>query len=204
MHGESNENRRIGRELKRKNIQWYFNPPTASHQGGVLELLIRSVQRILHSMVSEHLVNEETLTTFLVEVQKILNGRPITRVSSDRSDLDALTPNHILLLRHNPCTSPGEFGDMDRFQARWKHMHVLANEFWQRWVTNVTGTSEVAETKTEFQGWGPSQETVQDSDGIVRQVFMRNANGVFRRDIRELCVLEEELLRQFEAQEIKD
>ena len=91
-----------------------------------MERLIRSVQRILYSMVSEHLVNEETPTTFLFEVETILNGRPITRVSSYRSDLDALTPNHILLLRHNQCTSPGEFGDMDRFQVRWKHVHVLA------------------------------------------------------------------------------
>ena len=85
-------------------------------------------------MVGEHLVNEETLTTFLVEVEKILNGRPITRVSSGPSDLDALTPNHILLMPQNPCTAPGDFRDMDRFQARWKHVHVLANAFWQRWV----------------------------------------------------------------------
>ena len=28
---------RIGRELQRKNVQWYFNPPAASHQGGVWE-----------------------------------------------------------------------------------------------------------------------------------------------------------------------
>jgi len=66
-------------------------------------------------MIGEHLVNEETLTTFIVEVEKILNSQPITRVASDFSDLDALTPNHILLLRQNPCTASGEFKDMDRF-----------------------------------------------------------------------------------------
>lgn len=89
---------RIGRELLRRDIQWYFNPPAASHQGGVWERLIRSVRKILHAMIGEHLVNEETLVTFLVEVEKILNSRPITRVSSDPSDLEPLTPNHILLL----------------------------------------------------------------------------------------------------------
>lgn len=85
-------------------------------------------------MIGEHLVNGETLTKFLVEVEKIFNGRPIIRVSSDPSDLDAITPNHTLLLRQNPCTAPEEFQDMDWFQARWKHVHVLANKFWQRWV----------------------------------------------------------------------
>lgn len=50
-------------------------------------------------MIGEHLVNEKTLTTFLTEVEKILNSRPITRVSSDPGDSEALTPNHILLSR---------------------------------------------------------------------------------------------------------
>ena len=48
---------RNGRELLRRDIQWYFNPPAASHQGGVWECLIRSVQKILHAMIGEHLVN---------------------------------------------------------------------------------------------------------------------------------------------------
>ena len=125
---------RIGRELLQRDIQWYFNSPAASHQGGAWERLIRSVWKILHAMIGEHLVNEETLVTFLVEVEKILNSRPITRVSSDPSDLEPLTPNHILLLRHNPCSAPSEFEDSDKFQARWKRVHILANEFWVRWV----------------------------------------------------------------------
>ena len=71
-------------------------------------------------MIGEHLVNEETLVTFLVELEKILNSRP-------------LTLNH-MLLRHNPCSAPSEFEDSDKFQARWKHLHILVNKFWARWV----------------------------------------------------------------------
>ena len=107
---------------------------STSSQGGVWERLIHSVWKILHVMIGEHLVNEETLVTFLVEVEKILNSRPITHVSSDPSDLEPLTTNHILLLRHNPCSAPSEFEDSDKFQARWKRVHILANEFWARWV----------------------------------------------------------------------
>ncbi len=115
---------RVGRELLQENIQWYFNPPAASHQRGVWERLIRSVRRILHAIIGEH----------LTEVEKILNSRPITRVSSDPNDLEVLTPNQILLLRPNPCSAPCELEDSDKFQARWKHVHILANEFWARWV----------------------------------------------------------------------
>ena len=108
---------RIGRELLRRDIQWYFNPPAASHQGDVWERLIRSFRKILYAMIGEYLVNEETLVTFLVEVQKIPNSRPISHVSSDLSDLEPLTLNHIFLLRHNPCSAPSEFEEFDKFQA---------------------------------------------------------------------------------------
>ena len=123
---------RIQTTLTQKGIEWKFNPPAASHQGGVWERLIRLIRRILHSLIGERLLNDEALRTFLVEVEKILNDRPITSVSSDPQDLEALTTNHILLLRRNPSSPPDVFEESDKFKARWKHVHLLANEFWQR------------------------------------------------------------------------
>ena len=60
--------------------------------------------------------------------------RPITSVSSDPQDLEALTPNHILLLRRNPFSPLDLFEESDKSKARWKYVHLLANEFWQRWT----------------------------------------------------------------------
>ena len=83
--------------LHQKGIQWEFNPPSASHFGGVWERLIRSVRKILYSLLRDqpgHL-NEESLTTLFCEVEAILNNRPITKLSDDPHDLDALTPNHL-------------------------------------------------------------------------------------------------------------
>ena len=94
-------------------------------------------------MVGERLVDEEIPRTFLVEV----NDRPITPVSDDPKDLEALTPNHILLMRRNQSSSPDLFDESDRFKARWKHVHLLANEFWQRW------TREYLPTLQECQKW---------------------------------------------------
>ena len=48
------------------------------------------------------------------------------------------------------------------------------------------------------------QETFPDSDGVVRQVLVRSATGVFRRDVRKLCLLEEELLKSIEESMEKD
>ena len=43
------------------------------------------------------------------------------------------------------------------------------------------------------------QETFPDSDGVVQQVLVRSATGVFRRDVRKLCLIEEELLKSNES-----
>ena len=60
-----------------------FNPPSASHQGGVWERLIRSTKKILRSLVGQRELNDESPRTFLVEVEEIMNDRPITPVLSD-------------------------------------------------------------------------------------------------------------------------
>jgi len=39
------------------------------------------------------------LDTVFCEVEAVVNGRPITAVSDSPNDFEALTPNHLLLLR---------------------------------------------------------------------------------------------------------
>ena len=164
------------------------------------------------------------MLTFLLEVEKILNSRPITRVSSDPSDSEPLTPNHILSLRHNPCSAPSEFEDSDKFQARWKRLHILANEFWARWVKEylpmLLERQKWLKQRRNFKGgdlvimkdtniprsqWPKAlvQETFP-SDCSLRQVLVRSATGVFWRDVRKLCILEEELLKSIEESMEKD
>ena len=38
------------------------------------------------------------------------------------------------------------------------------------------------------------EQVFPDSEGIVRQVVVRTADGIYRRDVRKLCLLEEQLL----------
>ena len=41
-------------------------------------------------------------------------------------------------------------------------------------------------------------ETFPDREDMVRQVVIRTANGVYHRDVRKLCLLEEQLLSGLE------
>ena len=50
-----------------KKIEWIFNPPSASHMGGVWERMIRSVRQILKAILKEQLVSDEVLSTVTAE-----------------------------------------------------------------------------------------------------------------------------------------
>ena len=54
-------------------IEWHFTPPHAPHMGGIWERLVRSVKTVLKSLIKQDLLTDEQLTTFMCEVEKILN-----------------------------------------------------------------------------------------------------------------------------------
>ncbi|VDN39949.1 unnamed protein product, partial [Dibothriocephalus latus] len=74
---------RIGSSVVAKGCDWIFNPPTASHRGGVWERLIRSIRRILRSILGSQVVTEEVFTTTITETEKNMNDRPLIKSSAD-------------------------------------------------------------------------------------------------------------------------
>ena len=86
--------------LLQKEIQWVFNPPTASLMGGAWERMIRSVQKILYLLHKIQLLMMiiDQLQAFLLEAESILDSRPLTPVILDSNGETPLTPNHLLKL----------------------------------------------------------------------------------------------------------
>ena len=121
--------------LLSNNIKWIFNPPAASHHGGVWEHCIRTTGKVMKAFLKEQPLNDEGLLTLLAEVESIINGRPITKVSDDPNDSDALTPNHLLLLRSGTSLPPGLFVKGDNYsRRRWRQVQYLADVFCRRWL----------------------------------------------------------------------
>lgn len=65
-----------------------FNPPNASHMGGVWERQIRTARRILNTLLREHgsRLDDESLQTLMCEDESIIKSRPLTVISSDVKD----------------------------------------------------------------------------------------------------------------------
>ena len=98
---------KIHHTLLQKNIKWIFNPPSGSHFGGVWERCICTARKILQALLQTQTIDDESLSTLLCEVESIMNGQPLTTVSTDQRDLEALAPNHLLLLQAETQLPPG-------------------------------------------------------------------------------------------------
>lgn len=88
---------RLERLLTEEGITWHFIPPNAPHFGGLWEAGIKSAKTHLKKIVGQAALNYEEMHTLLVQVEAILNSRPITCLSNDPNDLSALTPGHFLI-----------------------------------------------------------------------------------------------------------
>ena len=86
----------VNRELINPGIELEFNPPAASHFGGIWERMIRTVRQVLEAVVGMQVLNDDSLNTIFCEIEAIVNSRPLTVVSSDVSDFSAITPYDLL------------------------------------------------------------------------------------------------------------
>ncbi|GBL78773.1 hypothetical protein AVEN_65314-1 [Araneus ventricosus] len=77
-------------------IDWKFIPPSAPWWGGFWERLIGMVKRIIRKVLGQTSLNFEELNTVLCDCESVINGRPLTYVSDDTSDLEPLTPSMFL------------------------------------------------------------------------------------------------------------
>ena len=117
---------KMHQSLLQHNIKWIFNPPFGSHFGGIWERCIRTIRKILSALLKQQHVDDECLMTIMCEVESIMNSRPLTKVSDDPRDLEALTSNHLLLLRPGTSLPPGVFCQSDSYsKRRWKQAQYL-------------------------------------------------------------------------------
>ena len=123
-------------KLHQQQIDLKFNPPAASHMGGVWERQIRTVRRIIATLLHEHTgrLDDKSLHT-LCEVEFIINSRPLTVISSDGKDPLPLSPSQIPTMKTSVVLPPpAQFQRNDVYmRRRWRRVQYLCNLFWSRW-----------------------------------------------------------------------
>ena len=202
----------ISRELSQKEVQWHFNPPAASHMGGVWERLIRSVRSVLQKVLKEQVVSDEQLLTIMVEAEKVLNDRPLWSPSED-PEAQPLSPSSLLLMRSNSAMPMGLFSKEDSYaRSWWRQANYLVDLFWKRWTREYLPLLQarskwhkprdnlqlndvvlVVDENASRGQWplGRVMEVYPDKRGVVRFVDVRMGKSVKRRPIHKLCLLEQ-------------
>ena len=96
---------------------------------------MRSCKKALDAVLRNQVLTDEVLVTAITEVEWLVNSRPLTEVSSDVDDLEALTPNHFIIGRASPNLPPGIFADKKiSCQKRWRQAQVITTHVWNRWL----------------------------------------------------------------------
>ena len=85
--------------VSRLGIEWKFNLSLSPWQGGLFERLVRSTKILLRKKLGNLKLNYEQLQTVLLEIETILNNRPLTYYYADENE-QYLTPNHMLMDEH--------------------------------------------------------------------------------------------------------
>ncbi|KAL8567647.1 hypothetical protein ACOMHN_054459 [Nucella lapillus] len=129
---------KISEEMLKRNCEFVFNPPTASHFGGAWERIIRTVREVMQGLLSKHgsRLTTTALVTLFCEVAAIVNNRPLTTDDLDDPHSTApLTPNHLLTIKPEPIFPLiGLFDEADLYcRKRWRRVQYLLEQFWSRW-----------------------------------------------------------------------
>ena len=216
-HLEGWNQERINNALAPRKIEWLFNPPFASHMGGVWERQIRTLRRLFAGLTGRQQLTDEALHTLLVTAEGIVNNRPLAEIPGEVGEIGALTPNHLLMLRTADRPALRRERDAPPVRQRWRQVQQLADTFWRRWTKEYlpllrsrtkwqddkpnVGVGDlviITDADTPRDTWPLARvdETLPGPDGRVRMARVRTARGRLLRPIVKLVVLEEAAQRE--------
>ena len=205
------DHQRIINEAASKGIDWKFNPAWGSHWGGVFEALIKSAKIGLKAILGNANLTDEELHTAIVEVEGLLNSRPLTYCSSDPKDSEVLTPNHFLTGQAGGQLAPQIVDEIAyNPRLRWRYVQDLVLQVWRRWnkefLSLLQNRGKWQDVKQDLKQddivmmvdptnprgkWplGRITETLTGKDGHVRAVRVLSGGKEYVRPITKLCPL---------------
>ena len=154
--------------------------------------------------------------TYLTEIESIINGRPLTPLSDDINNFEALKPNNFLTGTANPnllicpVEKPGDIVN----KQNWKAVQVAMESSWQRWIREylpiimtrkklnihtcnfvVADLVLIADKKIPRSNWILARitEIHRSKDNVIRVVKLNRKFGTYTRSAGNLCLLEESL-----------
>lgn len=128
---------KIGNHFKERGCEWRFSPPRVGHRGGVWESIIRSIGRILRTLLFQNVLIDEALQTFLTEAERLINNKPLVKITDVPGSLEAHTPNTLLLVYNGLSFDDFSMDKSLLYNKRWKEAQRLITAFWYIWTDSL-------------------------------------------------------------------
>lgn len=192
-------------------VNFHFIPPYSPHFGGLWESTVKSVKHHLKRVLGMANLTYEEMYTLLVQIEGILNSRPLTPLSSDPSDLSALTPFHFLIGRTLTVLPHPQMSDCDSARLpRHQRVELLRQHFWRRfnkeyisqlhqrtrWQRTQGALTEgslviVKDEALPVAQWplGRIVKLYPGHDGEARVADIKIKTGTIRRAFHKICPL---------------
>lgn len=156
--------------LVNRRITWSFIVEKAPWWGGYWERLVRSVKRPLKKILRRYTLNFEQLRTILVEIEGVINARPITYVYDDQESISyALTPSDLIYGRRitaNPNSNHHEIlSTYQTLTKRGRHQKLLLQSLTKRWRTEYL--TELREHSIQRQQRERSVTNISKGDIVI-------------------------------------
>ena len=133
--------RTISDYLAHNRIQWKYSASLAPWWGGFWERMVRTVKKLFRKSIGTQVLDRDELETALINIECVINERPLTYLSDEVGEQQPLTPAQLLLghgtsrRRAKPTrpvaatrASRDELLSMDRA----RQAQIL--EWWRRWI----------------------------------------------------------------------
>ncbi|KAL7726199.1 hypothetical protein ACLKA6_001604 [Drosophila palustris] len=197
-----------------RGTEFAFIPPRAPHFGGLWEAAVKAAKHHLLRAIGGVILATDELQTVVVEVEAVLNSRPIVADSTNPNDVEAITPAHLLVGRTLATLPPASVHLEDDsklcYLRRWRLVSAVKERFWASWSRDyllglqqkhrwtreeqnleVDAVVLIHEDNVPSQNWllGVVTDVVKGADGKVRVAVVRTKTGVYKRAIHRLAPL---------------
>ncbi|XP_022829237.1 uncharacterized protein LOC111358355 [Spodoptera litura] len=192
-------------------IIFKFSPAYSPHFNGVAEGSVKSIKKHLNHVLSMAHLDYEEMNTVLIQIEAILNSRPLTPISSDPSDLIPLTPAHFLIGRTLTMLPAPQVDQAPLHTlSRYKRVQALKTHFWNRYYKEYVSELQIRNKWRTDRGqpqpgdmviikddrlppnrWllGRITNVYPGMDGVNRVADVATTSGTIRRAWNRLCPL---------------
>ena len=199
-------------------IKWSFNPPASPWYGGFYERLVKSVKGPL-KVLGRAILTVSKLASLIIDIESLVNERPLTNVSADCQDQAPITPAMLLgqvwgnqgsssRVNNGAVSLDTPMQNREHARKRLQHLQMVHQHLQKRWEDEYLSqlrlfhrqkvrTIEISELVYVMNGqkrqhWrlGVVVRTFPGRDGRTRVVEVKVAGNTFIRPINLLVPLE--------------